>query len=163
MLDERATAVARTAALDKLDSTGLTTLLAERVLRSAVALARGFGRQLWDEFAPPALKDVFFESGHTEIGRQGTVIMRGNAGWLIEHSTVLVLIEGHSDWKGPADANMAVGERRALAARDFLVKAGVSDSRIQVVSHGSERPVCPQRTEACAARNRRVHFLVTSK
>ncbi len=58
---------------------------------------------------------------------------------------------------------MAMGERRALAARDFLVKAGVSETRLQIVSHGSDRPVCPQKTEACAARNRRVHFLVKSQ
>jgi peptidoglycan-associated lipoprotein len=111
----------------------------------------------------PALKDVLFEPGHTEIGRQGTVVMKNNAGWLIEHPTTEVLIEGHTDWKGTADANMAVGERRAMAAKDFLVKAGISETRIQIVSLGSDRPVCPQKTEACAARNRRVHFLVKSQ
>ena len=111
----------------------------------------------------PALKEGFFEPGHAEIGRQGTVIMKSNAGWLIEHSATIVLIEGYTDWKGTPDANMAIGERRALAARDFLVKAGVSETRLQIVSHGSDRPVCPQKTEACAARNRRVHFLVKSQ
>jgi peptidoglycan-associated lipoprotein len=111
----------------------------------------------------PALKDVFFEPGRAEIGRQGTVLMKSNAGWLIEHSATIVLIEGYTDWKGTPDANMAMGERRALAARDFLVKAGVSETRLQIVSHGSDRPVCPQKTEACAARNRRVHFLVKSQ
>ncbi len=111
----------------------------------------------------PALKDVFFGPGHMEIGRQGTVIMKSNAGWLIEHATAAVLIEGHTDWKGTPEANMAVAERRALAARDFLVKAGVGETRIQIVSHGSDRPLCPQKTDACAARNRRVHFLVKSQ
>src|SRR5215510_6033857 len=53
----------------------------------------------------PALKDVFFESGHTDIGRQGTVIMKANAGWLTEHADMAVLIEGHTDWKGNRDAN----------------------------------------------------------
>jgi peptidoglycan-associated lipoprotein len=113
--------------------------------------------------AEPALKDVHFDSGHTDIGRQGARIMKSNAGWLIEHANTAVLIEGHSDWKGTHEANMAVGERRAQAARDFLVKEGVSDARIQIVSYGSDRPLCPQRTEACAARNRRVHFLVKSQ
>jgi len=111
----------------------------------------------------PALKDVFFDPGHAEIGHQGALIMKSNAGWLIEHATLDVLIEGHSDWKGTADANMAVGERRAMAAKSFLVKAGISESRIQIVSLGSDRPVCAQKTEACAARNRRVHFLVKSR
>ena len=89
--------------------------------------------------------------------------MKGNAGWLIEHKTAVVLIEGHTDWKGTPESNTAVGERRAVAARDFLLQAGVSETRIQIVSYGSERPVCPQKTEACAARNRSVHFLVKSQ
>ena len=111
----------------------------------------------------PALKDVFFDSGHTDIGRQGTVIMKSNAGWLTEHADMAILIEGHTDWKGSRDANLAVGEKRAQAARDFLVKEGISETRIQIVSYGSDRPVCPQKTEACAAKNRRVHFLVKSQ
>jgi peptidoglycan-associated lipoprotein len=110
----------------------------------------------------PALKDVLFEPGHTKIGPQGTAIMKSNAGWLIEHADSAVLIEGHSDWKGTHEANMAIGERRAQAARSFLVKAGVSETRIQIVSYGSDRPLCPQKMAACAARNRRVHFLVKS-
>ena len=108
----------------------------------------------------PALKDVLFDAGHTDIGRQGLVIMKANAGWLTEHADRLVLIEGHSDYQGTAEANKVVGERRATAAKDYLVKAGVSETRIQTVSYGSERPVCTQKTAACAARNRRVHFLV---
>jgi peptidoglycan-associated lipoprotein len=103
---------------------------------------------------------VFFDAGHTDIGRQGAVIMKSNAGWLTEHSDRLVLIEGHTDYKGTPEANIVVAERRAIAAKDFLVKAGVTETRIKVVSYGSDRPVCPQKTEACAARNRRVHFLV---
>jgi len=108
----------------------------------------------------PALKDVLFDSGHTEIGRQGLVIMKANAVWLTDHADRLVLIEGHSDYQGTPEANKLAGEKRATAAKDYLVKAGVSETRIQTVSYGSERPVCAQKTPACAARNRRVHFLV---
>ena len=104
---------------------------------------------------------MFFDAGHTDIGRQGTVIMRSNAGWLTEHSDRLVLIEGYTDYKGTPEANMAAGERRATAAKEFLVKAGISETRIKTISYGSDRPVCPQKTEACAAKNRRVHFLVS--
>ena len=111
----------------------------------------------------PALKDVFFDAGRTEIGRQGAVTMKSNAGWLTEHADMAILIEGHTDWKGNRDANLAVGEKRAQAARDFLVKEGINETRIQIVSYGSDRPVCPQKTEACAAKNRRVHFLVKSQ
>jgi outer membrane protein OmpA-like peptidoglycan-associated protein len=108
----------------------------------------------------PALKDVLFDPGHTEIGRQGLVIMKANAVWLTGHADRLVLIEGHSDYLGTPEANKIAGEKRATAAKDYLVKAGITQTRIQIVSYGSDRPVCPQKTAACAARNRRVHFLV---
>ena len=107
-----------------------------------------------------ALKDVFFESARTEIGPQGTVIMRSNAHWLIEHAGYLVLIEGHTDATGTPEGNLAIGQRRAKAAMDFFVKAGVAAERIETTSYGSSRPVCTQTTESCAAKNRRVHFLV---
>jgi peptidoglycan-associated lipoprotein len=113
-----------------------------------------------DFVAEPALKDVLFDPGHTDIGRQGLLLMKSNAGWLTEHANRLVLIEGHSDSQGTPEANKVVGEKRATAAKDYLVRAGISETRIQTVSYGSDRPVCTQKTAACAARNRRVHFLV---
>jgi peptidoglycan-associated lipoprotein len=119
--------------------------------------ARAAGQEWVDE---PALKDVFFDSGHTDIGRHGLVIMKSNAGWLTEHADRVVLIEGYTDYKGTQQENMAVSEKRAASAKDYLLKAGINEARIQTVSYGSDRPVCPQKTEACAAKNRRVHFMV---
>jgi peptidoglycan-associated lipoprotein len=113
-----------------------------------------------DFVAEPALKDVLFDPGHTDIGQQGLLIMKSNAGWLTEHANRLVLIEGHSDYQGTPKANKVVGEKRAMAAKDYLVKAGINETRIQTVNYGSDRPVCTQKTAACAARNRRVHFMV---
>ena len=108
----------------------------------------------------PALKDVLFDPGHTELGRHGLAIMKANAGWLTEHADRLVLIEGYTDYQGTPEANKVVAEKRAMAAKDYLVKAGIRETRIQTVSYGSDRPVCTQKTAACAARNRRVHFMV---
>jgi len=111
----------------------------------------------------PALKDVLFDPGHTDIGRHGLAIMKANAGWLTEHADRLVLVEGYTDYQGSPEANKVVAEKRAMAAKDYLVKAGISETRIQTVSYGSDRPVCTQKTAACAARNRRVHFMVKSQ
>jgi peptidoglycan-associated lipoprotein len=61
------------------------------------------------------------------------------------------LIEGHTDSKGSREANLAMGERRAKAAANFLLKQGVADTRLWTVSHGSDRPVCQETTDACAA------------
>ena len=108
----------------------------------------------------PALKDVFFEPGRADIGRNGMRIMRDNRRWLVEHRDRLVLIEGHTDYKGSREVNLAMAERRAHAAVSVLVKEGVADTRLWTVSYGSDRPVCEEKSDACAAKNRHVHFRV---
>jgi peptidoglycan-associated lipoprotein len=108
----------------------------------------------------PALKDVFFDAGRADIGRNGARIMRENARWNVENPGYLILIEGHTDNKGTRESNLAIAERRAKAAASALVKDGVPGTRMWTVSHGSDRPVCAEKTEACAAKNRRVHFRV---
>ena len=107
----------------------------------------------------PALMDVTFDVGHTNIARLGSAILKNNARWLLANPTVVVLIEGHSDYKGSPDSQLAAGERRAKSAMAFLIKEGVPMSRIQIMSVGANRPVCADKTDACAAKNRRVHFL----
>jgi peptidoglycan-associated lipoprotein len=118
--------------------------------------AEGFTEQ-------PELKDVFFEPGRADIGRNGARVMRQNVHWLLANPGFLVLIEGFSDSRGSHEANLAVGERRAKAAMNFLVKEGIPERRITIVSYGSERPVCREKTETCSAKNRRVHFLALPK
>jgi peptidoglycan-associated lipoprotein len=114
-----------------------------------------------DEFTDdPALQDVFFEPGRADVGRNGARAIRSNARWIVENPNALVLVEGHSDYKGSAEANRAMGERRAKAVVSLLLKDGVAETRLWTVSYGSDRPVCPEKTDACAAKNRRVHFRV---
>jgi peptidoglycan-associated lipoprotein len=117
-----------------------------------------------EDFAnEPVLKDVFFDPGQTGIGRTGALVIRNNARWMVENPGYLILIEGHSDHTGTLESNREAGERRATAAANALVKAGVPGTRLWTVSHGSERPVCAEKTEACAAKNRRVHFRVSKQ
>jgi len=71
-----------------------------------------------------------------------------------------VLIEGHADERGTSEDNLALGERRAQAARDQLVSRGIDGGRIAILSDGEERPPCTEPTEACRAQNRRAHFRV---
>ncbi len=112
----------------------------------------------------PALKDVFFELDRADIGRDGASIMMGNARWLtarlVHNRDYLVLIEGHADDKGTRDDNLAIAELRAKAAERFLSAMGVAVTRLWTVSYGSDRPVCTEQSDACAAKNRRVHFRV---
>jgi len=113
----------------------------------------------------PALKDVFFERDRADILREGTSIMVSNARWLlarwlVDNRDYLVLIEGHTDSRGTREDRHDIADLRAKAAASFLATMGLPDARLWTVSHGSDRPVCTDRSEACAARNRRVHFRV---
>jgi len=113
----------------------------------------------------PALKDVLFERDRADILGGATTIMVSNARWLlarwlVDNRDYLVLIEGHTDNRGTRDEKHAIAELRAKATASFLASMGVPDSRLWTVSYGSDRPVCTDRSEECAARNRRVHFRV---
>jgi peptidoglycan-associated lipoprotein len=110
--------------------------------------------------ATSALRDVHFAFDKYDISASDKSILDSNARWLKSHAKALVLIEGHCDERGTNEYNIALGERRAKAARDYLASAGVSDSRITVVSYGEERPTCSESTEACWAQNRRAHFMI---
>jgi peptidoglycan-associated lipoprotein len=117
--------------------------------------------QSLDDFTDePALKDVFFDAGRADIGRNGTKTMKDNVRWILENPGALVLVEGHTDYKGNREGNIAMGERRAKAAVSFLLKERVPDTRLYTVSLGSDHPACAEKTDACTAKNRRVHFRV---
>ena len=107
----------------------------------------------------PELKDVHFDYDRSEIRPEDRPVLDDVAAWLATNPVTLLLIEGHCDERGTDEYNLALGERRAHAARDYLVAQGVASSRITVVTYGEERPVCTASTETCWARNRRAHFV----
>lgn len=72
-------------------------------------------------------------------------------------------IEGHCDERGSAEYNLALGEKRAEAAKDYLVQVGVPSAQFNVVSYGKERPACEEHDEACWQRNRRIHIVATAQ
>lgn len=108
----------------------------------------------------PALKDVLFGPGRTDIDSSGARVIRSNARWMVDNPEYLILVEGHSDYKGTRESNLAAGERRAKAAASALVKQGAPGTRLWIMSYGLDRPMCDEKTDACAAKNRRVHFRV---
>ncbi len=116
------------------------------------------------EFAPnSALKDIYFDFDKSNIRPGDARILDASAAYLKANPNELVLIEGHCDERGTVEYNLALGDRRAKAGRDYLVAQGISADRISVVSYGKERPVCTEKTEACWARNRHDHFLTKPK
>jgi peptidoglycan-associated lipoprotein len=110
--------------------------------------------------ATDALRDIHFDFDRYDIRADDAKVLDANAAWLTDNARALVLVEGHADERGTNEYNLALGERRARAALDYLVSRGVRSARISVVSYGEERPRCAERTEACWAQNRRAHFLV---
>src|SRR6266704_3403740 len=94
------------------------------------------------EFAPnPNLKTVYFDFDKYDIRPNDAKTLDGNAAWLKANANNLVLIEGHCDERGTNEYNLALGEKRAKAAMNYLVAQGVQANRITIISYGEERPV----------------------
>jgi peptidoglycan-associated lipoprotein len=75
-----------------------------------------------------------------------------------EFASASVLVEGHCDERGSAEYNLGLGDRRATAAKEFLVQLGISADKLRTISYGKERPQCTESSEDCWQRNRRAHF-----
>ena len=108
-------------------------------------------------------KPVFFALDSAEIDTSGQQVLSGNASILKKYPEWVITIEGHADERGTAEYNLALGERRAVAARAYLVSLGIPADRLKTVSYGKEFPFDPAHTEAAWSQNRRAHFVVTSK
>jgi peptidoglycan-associated lipoprotein len=109
------------------------------------------------------LLDVHFDFDRYDIRPDATKTLESNARLLRARTGSLILIEGHCDERGTNEYNLALGERRAQAARNALVAHGVETSRISIVSYGEDRPQCRDHSEACWAKNRRARFLVKDR
>jgi peptidoglycan-associated lipoprotein len=109
------------------------------------------------------LKPVFFEYDQSDISGEAQKALDANADVLKRNSSWIVTIEGHCDERGTAEYNLALGERRAGAVKDYLVSLGIAADRITAVSKGKEQPVCTEENESCWAQNRRGHFIIVAK
>ncbi len=106
-------------------------------------------------------KDALFELDKYNIRPDARAVLDSVASWLNDHTDINILIEGHCDERGTNEYNLALGEKRAKAARDYLISRGVSSKRMSTITYGEEKPVCSSRNENCWQRNRRAHFVVT--
>jgi peptidoglycan-associated lipoprotein len=120
-------------------------------------------RSLDDINKQSPLLPVFFEFDSAEMSAEGQSALGKNAEVLKTNASWIISIEGHCDERGTAEYNLALGERRALAARTYLVSLGIAADRLRTVSYGKEFPFDPGHTEASWAKNRRAHFVVTAK
>jgi peptidoglycan-associated lipoprotein len=109
------------------------------------------------------LKPVFFLLDSSDLDDTGRAIAAANAAVLKKYTTWGITIEGHCDERGTAEYNLALGERRAVAVKTYLSSLGISPDRIRTVSYGKEFPFDQGHTEEAWSRNRRGHFVITSK
>jgi peptidoglycan-associated lipoprotein len=110
--------------------------------------------------ALPELADVRFRAGLVTVGKVDAPALDAVVRWLKDNPSAEVRIEGHTDDRGTRADNIAVGEKRAMSVMKYLIAKGLEPVRVSVVSYGSERPICFEKTETCRAQNRRAHFLV---
>jgi len=135
-----------------------TSVPAEPVRDDAIASA-----SLDDLNRNSPLKPVFYELDSSEVSPAGQKVLDENAVLLKRYPAWAITIEGHCDERGTAEYNLALGERRAVAARAYLVAQGISADRLRIISYGKEFPFDPGHDESAFAKNRRAHFVITAK
>ena len=113
--------------------------------------------------AEKPLTDAFFALDSAQLGDDSKSALQKGADWMKRWAGTKVMVEGHADSRGTAEYNLALGERRAAAVRDYLVNLGVGADRVTVVSKGKESPFCTEENDSCWSQNRRGHFVITAK
>jgi peptidoglycan-associated lipoprotein len=123
-----------------------------------------FSRKTLDELnSEMPLGDVLFDYDQFAIRDDQRGMLQKNADWMRRWTSTRVTVEGHADSRGTNQYNLALGQRRGNAVKDYLVGLGIAADRLIVISRGEESPTCTDETEACWALNRRGHFVITAK
>lgn len=109
------------------------------------------------------LGDIYFDFDKYDLRMDARERLRKNADFMKEYANFTYGLEGHCDERGTNEYNLALGERRANAAKDYLVSLGVDAGRLRTISYGEERPFCTTHDESCWQKNRRGHFVMTGR
>ena len=109
------------------------------------------------------LQDVFFGYDQWALSEAGMEALNHDAEWLKDHPGAVMKVEGHADERGTADYNLVLGDKRAKAARSYLIESGVGPKQLAIVSYGKARPFCTEASESCYQQNRRGHVLLNMK
>lgn len=105
------------------------------------------------------IKDIHFDFDKYDIKQEDIPTLKKVASVLQKHPNLKVIIEGHCDERGTNDYNFALGQKRANAAKQYLIMLGVLSSKIEIISYGEEKPLCTEHDETCWQKNRRAHFV----
>jgi peptidoglycan-associated lipoprotein len=118
------------------------------------------GQPSMEELFTREVQDAFFDLDKADIRAEARDALSKTAQFLRSYPQVKVTLEGHCDERGSTEYNLALGDRRAQSAKDYLVSLGIAGDRMQTVSYGKERPFCTTHDEACWHQNRRAHFVL---
>ncbi|MBI4684920.1 MAG: peptidoglycan-associated lipoprotein Pal [Nitrospirae bacterium] len=105
-------------------------------------------------------ENIHFDFDKYDIRDDAKPVLKVVSDWLIKNRKNKMLLEGHCDEVGTNEYNLALGERRAKSARDYLVTLGVAKDRFEMISYGEEKPLCKEQTNECWQKNRRVQFVI---
>jgi len=123
-----------------------------------------FSRESLDALnAARPLSDAYFDYDQKALRDDARAALSRDAQWLNRWTSTKITVQGQCDERGSAEYNLALGDERAKAVKDYLTSLGVPDTRIAVVSLGKESPVCTDDSESCWSQNRRGHFVITAK
>lgn len=117
-------------------------------------------RKAYQKAAAAALQDIQFDFDKSDIKPEWKDGLKRIADFMRAWPKASLRIEGHCDERGTVEYNIALGDRRAYATKDYLAALGVAKDRLSTVSYGKERPLCTEANEACWSRNRRAHFVL---
>jgi peptidoglycan-associated lipoprotein len=109
------------------------------------------------------LKNIYFAFDRYDLSDEARRILTENAKIALAHPNLMIQIEGHCDERGSSEYNLALGERRAVGAKLYLIRLGVKGDRLSTISYGEEMPADPGHTEEAWAKNRRCHFVILSQ
>jgi len=115
-----------------------------------------------EEQAKSVFKDVLFDYDKYDIKAADRTILNDVAVFLNDNRGLNIVVEGHCDERGTNEYNLALGEKRAKAAKNYLVSLGISPERMIIITFGEEKPVCTEQDDSCWQQNRRAHFVVVT-
>jgi peptidoglycan-associated lipoprotein len=121
------------------------------------------GKSLDDLNRDSPLKPLFFALDSADVSAEGQRVLQENATIMKKYPAWQITIEGHCDERGTAEYNLALGERRAIAAKNYLVSLGIAADKVKTVSYGKEFPFDPGHDDGAWSKNRRAHFVITAK
>jgi peptidoglycan-associated lipoprotein len=105
-------------------------------------------------------EDIHFDYDKYDLRPDAKPVLEEVSSWLLKNKSAKILVEGHCDSRGTNEYNLALGDRRAKAVRDYFIALGIAPDRIEMLSYGEEKPICTEETEECWAKNRRAHLVV---